>query len=562
MAAKKKQAALDLMAGLVLEDGRRWAEAACDFQWRDAEAVLDPDGTPYHFLTRARGAAKTADLAGMAVAVMLTQAPVGARLYGLAADRDQGRLLIDSIAGYAERTPELRGALSIDSAKVTASRSGAVLEVLAADAASSYGLRPWVLIIDEVAQWLTTPQPRKLFEATTSAMGKVAGSRLVILTSAGDPAHWAHGVLEHAEADLLWRVHEVRGPAPWMDRERLEEQRRRLPASSFARLFENRWTAPEDRLTTVDDLQACVVLDGPLPPEPGKRYVIGLDIGTVADRSVAVVAHAEPVTRTADDGSEQTAGVRVVLDRIAVWAGSRQAPVQLSEVGDWVEFVAREYNGATVAYDPHQAVDLAQRLRRKGVRVEQFNFTAQSVGRLALMLFQLLRAHSLALPDDPGLLDELANVRLRETSPGTYRLDHDSDKHDDRAIALALAAQRLVERVPGGSPGVAGVVHHGSFRATAEERDFDRRSGDEYEHEQARVAERSRAASEYEPEPELEREERPESLLGPHERAALKPPVGVCQFCGGSRDDGRTLIGRNSDTCHRCMNPARRTVEA
>jgi len=55
-------------------------------------------------------------------------------------------------------------------------------------------------------------------------------------------------------------------------------------------------------------------------------------------------------------------------------------------------------------------------------------------------LHNLLRERRIALPDDPGLRDELANVRLRETSPGVYRLDHDQGRHDDRAIALGLAA--------------------------------------------------------------------------------------------------------------------------
>jgi len=46
------------------------------------------------------------------------------------------------------------------------------------------------------------------------------------LTTAGDPGHWAAQVLAHAKADPLWRVHEVLGPAPWLDEERVAEQRR------------------------------------------------------------------------------------------------------------------------------------------------------------------------------------------------------------------------------------------------------------------------------------------------------------------------------------------------
>jgi phage FluMu gp28-like protein len=65
-----------------------------------------------------------------------------------------------------------------------------------------------------------------------------------------------------------------------------------------------------------------------------------------------------------------------------------------------------------------------------------------------------LQNRQLRLPNDPELLDELANVRLRETSPGVLRMDHDPDQHDDRAIALALATHNLLDRSGRGCFGV------------------------------------------------------------------------------------------------------------
>jgi hypothetical protein len=266
-------------------------------------------------------------------------------------------------------------------------------------------------------------------------MAKVPGSRLVVLTSAGDPAHWSYKILEHARRDPLWRVHEIAGPPPWADRDRLAEQRRRLPESSYLRLFENRWTSAEDRLTSLEDLRECVVLDGLLEPVAGMRYVIGVDLGLKRDRTVAAVCHAER------DG----AGVRVVLDRMEVWQGKRLRPVDLNQVEEWLAEVGRRYNRARVVIDPYQGVGLAQRLRRGGLAVEEYVFSQQSVGRLAVTLHTSIRDHRIALPDDEALIDELANVRLRETSPGVLRMDHDADRHDDRAIALALAVRDLVE---------------------------------------------------------------------------------------------------------------------
>ena len=437
--------ALDLLASLVIETGQRWGEVATPVQWEDAAAVLDPDGPPYHFLTRARGYDKTTGLAGIAIAAMICQLPPASRLYGLAADKDQGRLLIDALGGFTRRTAELGGAISVDAYKATCS-NGSILEVIPADAASAYGLRPAFLVVDEVAQWNSGAGPRTLWEATTTALAKVPGARLVVLTSAGDPAHWSRAILDHALGDPLWHVHEVPGPPPWADPDRLDEQRRRLPDSSWRRLFLNEWTAAEDRLTSLDDLRQCVTLAGPLPPVAGTRYVVGLDIGLKDDRTVAALCHGETIY----DTRGRVNGVRVILDRLQVWQGTRAAPVDLSDVEAWLVEAATAY-GAVPIVDPWQAALLVQRLRDRGIWATEFPFTQASVGRLAVAVHTSIRSHLLALPDDPELIDELAHVRLRETStPGVIRMDHDAGRHDDRAIALGLACVALLEQPEAG----------------------------------------------------------------------------------------------------------------
>src|SRR5665811_2083479 len=116
----------------------RWIEAAYDFQLEDARNVLEgPE--PYHFLTRARGASKTTDLAGAALSMLLTASDAD-RLHWLAADRDQGALAIDAIAGFAARTPALGGQVDVQSRRVVVPSTGATLEILAADAPGAWGL--------------------------------------------------------------------------------------------------------------------------------------------------------------------------------------------------------------------------------------------------------------------------------------------------------------------------------------------------------------------------------------------------------------------------------------
>ena len=480
--------ALDLLGALVLEDGRRWGDAAEPFQWADAQAVLEPgpEDPRSHFLTRPRGASKTSDLAGVAASALLTQLRPQARAYAVAADADQARLLVDAMYGFVMRTPGIGGALQVDRWKVTATRTEASLEVLPADGPSAYGLLYDLAIVDEIAQWKSTPGPRMVWEAVLSAAPKVADSRLVVMTSAGDPAHWSHGVLTHAKASPAWRVNEVPGPTPWIDPAALEDQRALLPESSYRRLHGNEWTSAEDRLTSVDALRACVVLDGPLRPQPGQDYVVAVDLGLKNDRTVAAVCHAEPIDsagergpstgdlrqdrwvadagarvvsldqylydrqqpgRSPSPGRDDHRGSRIVLDRMEVWAGTRKDPVRLSRVEEWVAQAATSFS-AKVVFDPYQAAGMMQRLEKRGIKVEEFTFSSASVGRLASTLHLLLRDRALALPDDPELLDELANVRLRETSPGVLRMDHDPDKHDDRAITLAMAAMDLLSNAP------------------------------------------------------------------------------------------------------------------
>ena len=336
--------------------------------------------------------------------------------------------------------------------------------VESADAASAYGHLPYFVVVDELAQWPTTRSSRALWEGLISGLPKRPDSRLVVLTTAGDPVHWSHRILDEARNSQRWRVSEMPGPLPWADPDDLAEQARLLTASAYARLHLNRWTGGEDRLVSPEDLAACVRLDGPLPPSIGNRYVIGLDLGLKNDRTALTVCHAERPS----PGEPP----RVVLDRIQVLSGSRDRPVELATVEAIAHEAATAYR-APIRLDPWQAIGLAQRLRARGLTVEEWTFSPVSVGRLAMNLHLLLREHRVALPDDAALLDELGTVRLKETTPGVFRMDHDSNRHDDRAVSLGLAALALTER-----------VEHGPGRITVASGTIDR---DRLGHDRARA---------------------------------------------------------------------------
>ena len=444
-------AGLDLMYGLVLENGDRWGQLAVDQQRADAEAIFGPEKPHRHFLTRPRGGSKTSDLAGVALSWLAVEAPVRARGYVVAANGEQAGILIDAAASFVARTPELDGVLTVENEKIVAA-NGAWVRVLNLSDSGAWGLRDaHLLILDEFAQWPETRGAKRVYTAVRSTVQKVDGCRLVILTSAGEPSHWTYeGVFKPALTDPLWRVSEMPGPVPWQDPEEIEALRRELRPSEFDRLVLNIWSEDEDRAIAPEDYELAAqkpVRISAAPtgltgggyrlrhPRPGIRYLITVDIGTRNDATVMAVSHKEPI-----DPEDRRGPHRVVVDHLERWAGSRKRPVQLKDVEDWLARAAPEFNGARVYADPDQFVGSIQNLNRRGVRAQEWAFTSSSVGQVATALVQVFRNRQIWVPDSEPLKKELLRVRLRESVPGVTRLDHEQGGHDDQAVVLGMAA--------------------------------------------------------------------------------------------------------------------------
>lgn len=426
--------ARDVLGVLRLEDGRRWVEAARRWQRQDVLAVLEGE-RPYHFLTRSRGSSKTTDLSASALSGLLA-AEGRLRAYWLAADADQATLAIDAVGGFVARSDALAERVEVQSRRVVVPETGAELVVLPADAPGAWGLTPHWVFVDELANWSGGPAARRLWEAASSAVAKRADARMVVLTTAGSPDHFSFKVLEHARGSDLWRTSEREGPAPWMAKDRLAEQRQRLPAAVFEQLFMNRWTAAEGSFLDPGMVAGAFVLAGPAVDRDADAggYVAGLDLGTVNDRTVFALGH--------------RAGDQVVLDRMQTWQGSRRRPVDFAEVERFIVASHRRFRFA-LRLDPWQGLDLAQRLRGQGVQAQEFTFSVASKQRLAASLLSTINSGNLALYEAEGLRDELLALRLVQTSSGAWSFDHRAGGHDDRAAALALMVVAALER-PGG----------------------------------------------------------------------------------------------------------------
>jgi hypothetical protein len=434
--------AIDLLNALVVgADGQRWGERASELQRADARALLDPDGPRRHWIGRPRGYSKTDDLAAVMIVALLERLQGGDEAVAVAADREQAGILVRRIKWIAARTPELGSALNVERYAVTTS-GGARLEAMASDAAGSWGRTPAWAVADELGQWARSPSAQELWMAISSAVAKVPKGVLAIISTAGEPDHWSRGVYENAVEDPLWHVSEIHTPAPWLDAGDIEGERRRLPESIFSRLWENRWASGEDTLLKYEDVVQCACLPGALDPEVGVRYIVGADLAVRRDRAVVAVCHAEQL----EDDQGKPDGVRVVCDQLDVFRATHGQDIDLQQVQDTVLARARSYNHAPTIFDPAQAHQMMQALRREGLQVQEHVFSATSNSKRALVILELVRGHRLWLPDEQELIGEFAALRLVQRGPGLFRYDHMAGKHDDQVTAIGLCAHHLLER--------------------------------------------------------------------------------------------------------------------
>jgi phage terminase large subunit-like protein len=151
------------------------------------------------WLERPRGHSKTWDLACM-VGWILFASRRRLSGYGAAADRDQARLLRDSVGRLCFVNPWLARLLEVESYRVINRRTGSNLEILSSDAPTSYGLLGDFFVCDEVVHW----QKRDLWDSIFSSAGKRSTSMLVCISNAGLTDDWSYELREAVRQNPLW----------------------------------------------------------------------------------------------------------------------------------------------------------------------------------------------------------------------------------------------------------------------------------------------------------------------------------------------------------------------
>lgn len=404
-------------------------------------AGMRPEYTgPLRFMDiLARGHNKTSEEAWLSVWLCLaSRNPITG--YVLAADREQGRIIVDSANALLRLNPWLSQAITVQ--RDTISGPGGRVQVLPFDAASGMGLQGNFYIADEIVHW----KREREWTTLTSGLRKRRPTVFCVLSNAGSLGSWQHNAFLEAQAGGEWRLFYRKGIlASWLDLEGVARDRRLMPPSEGDRLFGNEWIDPAAEYDYLRRAECEACEDGKLfyrlRREYGvSNYVASIDYGPRRDRTALCIGHHD--------------GRRVVVDRLECWQGHADMPVQIADCEAWIAEAQKAFAPVAWVIDPYQMEGTIQSMQRRGLPVRPFKFRGgQGNYELAQLLRQTVIDGTIAWYPGAGqlggetLVDELAALRVKRMPYG-YRFDHASQKHDDRAFALASMAQECLLHAP------------------------------------------------------------------------------------------------------------------
>lgn len=371
------------------------------------------------------------------------------KAYAAAADTDQARLIRDAMFRERELNTFLRRRVQI-LLKAAWGRGGQ-LEILAADAASSHGKTPDLLIIDE----FTHIHSREFFDALYSARNKRPSCVTIIQSNAGVKGSYQWELREIARTTpsrwFFYAQPEYTHLASWMNEAAIAEDAKLLTKTEADRLLFNRWIDPgeESGFCLLDEAMACRT-GGVGEGCSRSRYFAAVDYGPRRDRTALSLVRR-------DGDSEPLA-----LADLKCWHRPG-GEVQIEEVERWIEATHAAHPQTVFVFDEYQMLSTIQKYEKAGYRIERFaprggaaNYEMAANLRSLIASRRIRWAESIGptpphtnspLPGATSFEDELSQLLLRVT-PSGYRFDHKSGKHDDRAVAVGMAALFAVSAPP------------------------------------------------------------------------------------------------------------------
>lgn len=441
------------------EERDTWLTPAFEFV-----AGVNPDykGQMNFFLGYSKGHDKTSTIARYCNWVLAFSPRKNMRLFVGAKDVDQAAVLLDamqkeySLNPWLQKTGDKRPQERIDFKRNGADSNfnGGQLRILASDAGGNQGKNPDIVIADELSHW----DDPSLFDSLYSGVGKRGDSSgrqrclFVIITNAGFKDTWQWRVRQLAEAShgddwFFYSQPEGKLLAGWLSASAIEKQKRLMTPSEGKRLWGNQWVdlTEERGAFQPEDIDKCI--GEPRIPQQSSQVVLGIDYGGVRDRTALALVWFD--------------GEKLHVPELQCWQGSAASEVQISEVDAWLDRKCAQYPNLTAVFDRYQMASTMQRLELQGIPVKKHEFRSGKQNHALYETLQtLLQNGRVCFSNSTGthpfdgssLVTELKRVLKKKMASG-FKIDHDDKEHDDRVIAVGMAAIEAVSTaIPGSVP--------------------------------------------------------------------------------------------------------------
>lgn len=282
-------------------------------------AIFDEKGKPKYrkvYIEIGRKNGKTEIVAAIMNYLMFGTGKRDQNIYSASGDREQAALIYKAAAGMIRQSQSLSEiALCYDGYKRIECRPlGSTYQALSSEHAQKYGLRPSVVIMDELWVWPN----RDLFNALETAFGATIDPLTIMITTAGwdrsslcwEQHQYACGVRDGliddptflpiifaADHEDDWRDENVwtkgmPGLGDFCQLEFIRSECRKAQQISayentFRQLYLNQWTEQAERWLSVEAWMACETCLGDLPVAEylDRPCYGGLDLGVTGDLS-------------------------------------------------------------------------------------------------------------------------------------------------------------------------------------------------------------------------------------------------------------------------------------
>lgn len=139
-------------------------------------------------------------------------------------------------------------------------------------------------------------------------------------------------------------------------------------------------------------------------------------------------------------------GHRIKQYVMKTWQGTRQKPVQASEVAKYIRNVLKDYRTSRVHADQFAFQPLREIFDQFGITLEEATFTNTFKKQIYFNLKKLIHNKNIDLLDNEIMLNEIKQLQVEQTTTGTVRIGHPPGGHDDAADCLAISSYMLVEK--------------------------------------------------------------------------------------------------------------------